>query len=49
VHLSKTGVDFPIVMKTENDDYVKKCVMANIINSDEVIFYMAEKQQKDGR
>ena len=34
VYLSKTEVNFPIVMKTENEDYVKKRVTANVINSD---------------
>ena len=33
VYLSKTEVTFPIVMKTENDDYVKKIVKANIIRT----------------
>ena len=49
LYLSKTGVTFPIIMKTENDDYVKKSVTANVINADEVTFYVVEKQQKDGR
>ena len=44
VYLSKTEVEFPIVMKTEDEDYVKKNVTANVINSE-----VAERQQKDGR
>ena len=47
MYLSKREVNFKIVMKTENYDYVKKSV--NMIDSDEVNFFVAEKQQKDGR
>ena len=34
VYLSKTEVTFPIIMTTENDDYVKKSVMANVIHTE---------------
>ena len=46
VYLSKTEVTFPIVMKTENDDYVKKSVMANVIISDEVNFLSGRETTK---
>ena len=38
VYLSDTRVTFPIVMKTEDKDYVKRNLVANLINSDEVNF-----------
>ena len=46
VYLSKTEVTFPIIMKTENDDYVKKSIMANIINSDKVNFLCGRETTK---
>ena len=33
-------------MRTENDDYVKKIVMANVINADEVNFLCGRETQK---
>ena len=38
VYLSDTEITFPIVMKTEDKDYVKRNLVANLINSDEVNF-----------
>ena len=46
VYLSKTEVNFPIVMKTENDDYVKKSVTVNMINADEVNFLCGRETTK---
>ena len=33
-------------MKTENDDYIKKSVMANVIDSDEVNFLCGKETTK---
>ena len=49
VNLNKIEVTFPIVMRTENDDYVKKIVTANVINADEVNIYLVERHKKDGK
>ena len=46
VYLSKIEVTFPIVMRTENDDYVKKIVTANVINADDVNFLCGRETQK---
>ena len=43
LYLSKIEVTFPIVMKTENDDYIKNNVTANVIDSDEVNFIVEKK------
>ena len=46
LYLSKTEVTFPIIMKTENDDYVKKSVTANVTNSEEVNFLCGRETTK---
>ena len=38
VCLSNTEITFPIVLKTEDKDYVKRDVAASVINVDEVNF-----------
>ena len=46
VYLSKIEVTFPIVMKTENNDYIKKSVTENVIDSDEVNFLCGKATTK---
>ena len=45
-YLSKIEVTFPIVMKTENGDYMKKNVMTKVIDSDEVNFLCGKETTK---
>ena len=47
LYFSDRKVTFPIVMKMEGKDYVRRNVVANIINSDEVNFLCKKKQLKD--
>ena len=44
--MSKIEVTFPIVMKTENNDYIKKSVTANVIDSDEINFLCGKETTK---
>ena len=46
VYLSNTEVTFPIVMKTEDKDYVNSNVTASIINADEVNFLCGKETTK---
>ena len=46
VYLSDTRVTFPIVMKTEDKDYVKRNLVANLINLDEVNFLCGKETNK---
>ena len=38
MYISKIEVQFPVVMKTAEDDLIKREVTANVIESDEVTF-----------
>ena len=49
VYLFKIEVTFPIVMRTENDDYVKKIVTPNVINADEGNFLYGRETQKGSK
>ena len=46
VYFSKIEVTFPIVMKTTNDNYIKKNVTGNIIDSNEVNFLCGKETTK---
>ena len=47
VYLSKEEVTFLIVMKTNEDDFLKREVVASIINSDEVNFLCGKETLKN--
>ena len=46
MYLIEIKVTFSIVMKTEDNDYRKKSVTANVIDSDEVNFLCGKKTTK---
>ena len=43
LYISTLEVTFPVVMKVEEDDYIRKDITANIIDSDEVTFLCGRK------
>ena len=47
IYINKKEVTFPIVMKTDVDAFVKREVVANVINSDEVNFLCGKETLKD--
>ena len=47
VYLSGKEVIFPIVMKTDKDDFVKREVVANVIYSEEVNFLCGKETIKE--
>ena len=46
VYFSDSEVTFPIVLKTEDRDYVKRDVTASIIHADEVNFLFGKEARK---
>ena len=46
VYISDTEVTFPIVMKTKDNDYVKRNLVANLIILDEVNFLCGKETNK---
>ena len=47
LYISTSEVTFPIVMKVEGNDYVRREITANIIDSDEVTFLCGQKTLTD--
>ena len=46
VYLSNTEFTFPVVLKTEDRDYVKRDVTASVINADEINFLCRKETTK---
>ena len=49
LYISVEKVKFPVVMKMDGDDFVKREVTANVIESDEVTFLCGEETLMDWR
>ena len=47
LYISEVEVKFPIIMKTDNNDFIRREVTANIIVSDEVTFLCGKQTVKE--
>ena len=47
--MSEVEVTFPIVLKTDEKDFVRREIVANVINLDEVNFRLERRLLKNGR